>query len=248
MKCYLHYNIWNKESHIDLILRNINYFIPNNVFIDFTFEDLKDASLRNFDYFNNQQKYLLNHKYRAEETKLKYRMNNINAAIERFLKTDYDIFITPQDDQFIQDSNFISNILNLYSKEENVGLVGMRDGFDQSGKNYHSSHFSVSSPSFNTKWLKSGEYFEAFFLNDGPLVLHRNTIEKVGFFDTANFSVFYLEYDYCFRSRNAGLKNYVLGTELLHMKFGNIINSEVYNLQFDYARKDRESLKRKHNW
>jgi hypothetical protein len=248
MKCYLYYNIWNKESHIDLILRGINYFIPNDVFIDITFEDLKDLSLKNFHHFNNQQKYLSNHRYTAQETPIKYRMKNINAAIQRFLKTDYDIFITPQDDQFIQDSNFISNIINLYTKEQNVGLVGMRDGFDQTGKNYHSSHFSISSPSFNTKWLKSGEYAQSFFLNDGPLVLHRSTIEKVGVFDTDNFNVFYLEYDYCFRCKNAGLKNFVLGSELLHMKFGNIINSEVYNLEFDYATKDRQALKRKHNW
>jgi len=248
MKCYLNYNIWNKESHIDLILRGIKYFVPTDVFVDFTFEDLKDSSFRNFHYFNNQQKYLSNHAYTASETNLKYRMKNINASIERFLKTDCDIFITPQDDQFIQDSNFISNIINLYSKEKNVGLVGMRDGFDQNGKNYNSSHFSISSPSFNTKWLKSGEYAQAFFVNDGPLVLSRKTIETVGFFDTDNFNVFYLEYDYCFRCKNAGLTNFVLGSEMLHMKFGNIINSEVYDLNFNYAEKDRQSLKRKHGW
>lgn len=44
------------------------------------------------------------------------------------------------------------------------------------------------------------------------------------------------------------MNNFVLGAKILHMKFGNIINSEVYNLDYAYSAKDRAALTRKHNW
>ena len=247
MKFYLNYNIWNKESHIDILLRCIKYFIPPTVIIDFTFEDLKDSSLINFNNSNNTQKYLINHQYTATETSLKYRMKNINAAIERFLKTDCDVFIAPQDDQFIQDSRLLDNIRNLYSQENNIGLVGMRDGFEYGYKNYFSSNFSISIPSYNTTWLKSGDYKCVDIVNDGPLVLHRKTIEKVGLFDAENFNVFYIEDDYCLRCKKLGLRNFVLGGEILHMKFGSVLRSELYYPHLNFAAIDRSVLRRKHN-
>ena len=45
MRGYLHYNIWNKANNIPHILRSINYFVPLETILDFTFENCTDNSI-----------------------------------------------------------------------------------------------------------------------------------------------------------------------------------------------------------
>lgn len=241
MRGYLHYNIWNKQNHIEWILRCINNFVPKDTIIDFSFEDCQDGSFELFNQYRNT--YLKGFEVVINITNEKYRMKNFNRAIQRFLHTDCDFIISPQDDQFIQDSNLFSNTSNLINAENEIGLIGMRDGFTFDFKNYYSSHFSVMTPDFKS-WLKSGEYQNVKSVNDGALALHRSTIEKVGLFDET-MNVFYIETDYCARCLKSGLKNYVLGSEFVHIKLGGI-SSEVYNEELNFGAIDKSILDSKH--
>lgn len=248
MKGYLHYNIWNKESHVEWILRSINYFIPKDTIIDFSFESCTDSSISIFNQYKDI--YLKQYHVIYTETDIKYRMKNFNEAIKRFLNTDCDFIVSPQDDQFIQDANIMENLINIFKSNNNVGLIGMRDGFTFNYENYYSSHFSFKTDFFK-KWLKSGEYINVKNLNDGPLALSRETIEKVGLFDD-DMNVFYIENDYCARCLKAGLSNYVMGVELLHIKLWleikekvyGVIASEVYDKNFGEI--DLNIFNRKH--
>jgi hypothetical protein len=242
MRGYLHYNIWNKANHIDLILRGINYFVPKDTIIDFSFEDCKDESLIIFNEL--KEKYLNDYHVIVTEATHRYRMKNFNEAIRRFLKYDCDFIVSPQDDQFIQDSALFDNIKSLLSSVENIGIIGTRDGFTFDFRNYYSSHFSVKTNN-HIKWLKSGDVKLVKCINDGALIIPKKTIEKVGLFDE-DMTAFYIENDYCARCIKAGLVNMVLGTELIHLKLYGALASELYETDFDYASKDFKILQTKH--
>lgn len=244
MKPYVYYDIWNKESHIAWILDGIEKFVPRNSFIDFTFEDLQDDSEIQFNI--NKAKFLRDFKYRQEVISDKYRFKNVNNAIRRFMASDCDFFISPQDDQKIQDSRLIGNIEFLYKSIPNIGLIGLRDAISESGfKVVASSHFSSKEANTERQWLASGEYIAADIVNDGALILNKNTVNKVGLFDDVNFAAFYIEYDYCLRCKKEGLVNYLLGAELVHEKFGKILPSELYDGKYNYAMKDLAALANK---
>jgi hypothetical protein len=241
MKGYLHYNIWNKEQNLPHVLKSINFFVPKNTILDFSFEDCRDRSFDIFEEF--KEIYLKEYDCRVHMASKKYRMKNFNDAISRFMDTDCDFILSPQDDQWIQDSTLFKNIENLYSKEDNVGIVGMRDGFTFSFKNYYSSHFSEKTNEL-ARWLNSGEYEKVKSINDGPLLLSRETIEKVGLFDES-MNAFYIENDYCARCIKQGLTNYVMGVELIHLKLS-CIDTELYDKDKNFGEIDLSILLSKH--
>jgi hypothetical protein len=239
---YIHYNIWNKEKHIIPILEKIKEFVPKNSYLDFTFENIKDESLKIFE--ENKDEYLSDFNLQYFTSTEKYRMKNCNNSIDRFLNSDADIFLTPQDDQFFVSSNVFQDIKNLYQKEQNIGLVGLRDGFSRNHTNMYSSKFSVQNAMW-IQWLEEGEYKLVDVVNDGPVVISKDTINKIGKFDAYNINAFYIEYDYCARCIKSGLNNYVLGSNIRHEKIG-AIQSELYNQEFDFGRVDLDALHNNH--
>lgn len=241
MKGYLHYNIWNKEQNMPLIMKGINFFVPKNTILDFSFEDCRDKSFEVFQGLKDT--YLSEYDCRVHQTSKKYRMKNFNDSIVRFLDTDCDFILSPQDDQWIQDSKLFENIIKLYQQESNVGIVGMRDGFTFSFKNYYSSHFSEKTNEL-VRWLQSGEYEKVKCINDGALLLSKETINKIGLFDES-MNAFYIENDYCARCIKQGLTNYVMGAELIHLKLS-CIESELYDADKDFGAIDLAILLSKH--
>lgn len=110
----------------------------------------------------------------------------------------------------------------------------MRDGIDFDNS-YFSSNFSFNAPNQAT-FLKSGEYKRVRHVNDGPLLLSRQTINKVGLF-TEDMWMHYVDTDYSYRCLEAGLNNYVMGAEVIHEKWGcrvcgDIQASEVWGDEF----------------
>lgn len=233
MRFYIHYTWWNKESQVNWALNALMYF--DNLVVDFVFDNPTDNSLEVFKNHRVHDK----HKVTYSISDKKLRWPNTNDAIERFLKSDCDVFLTPQDDMKLQDKFILSNLENLFRVEPNVGVVGMRDGI-VNGNNFYSSCHSPGGT--NQTWLKSGDYKHVDFVNDGPIALHRNTIKKVGLFDTEYWAHFG-DNDYCFRCSDLGLRNFVIGAEIVHEKFGNVQASEVWSQ--DYSEHDWEVYKRK---
>ena len=234
MKFYVHYTWWNKETHMNWVLDALMYF--DDLIIDIVFDNPKDNSL---DYL---LKHRINNKHKVVYfiSDKKLRWPNTNDAIERFMQTDCAVFFSPQDDMKVQDKFIFKNLAALYATEPNVGLVGMRDGvFD--GSQYFSSCHSPSGGRERI-WLRSGEYKHVEFVNDGPIAVHRNTIKKAGLFSTEYWAHF-SDNDYCFRCNALGLKNFVMGAEIVHEKWGKVSQSEVWNK--DYSDHDWEVYRRK---
>ena len=94
------------------------------------------------------------------------------------------------------------------------------------------------------RWLQRGEYEKVKCINDGALLLSKETINQIGLFDES-MNAFYIENDYCARCIKQGLTNYVMGAELIHLKLS-CIESELYDADKDFGAIDLAILLSKH--
>ncbi len=239
MRYYIHYTIWNKGGHVPWLCEGIVNCIPKySAIIDFVLDNCTDDSEANLRWCMTHENLLKGWDVRVFKSEKKYRWPNTNDAMARFMQSDCDVFLSPQDDQKLQDHHLTANLEEVLNRRADV--IGMRDGIND-GNKYYSSNFSKATG--RTKWLKSGEYREVDYVNDGPIALTKNAINKVGYFDT-EFWAHYADNDYCHRAKEKGLKVYVMGAEVIHEKWdckkcGALIPSEVWSQEFsthDYER------------
>ncbi len=226
---------------IDWLCRGIHYFIPKGSVIDIVLDHCVDGTENNLK--TAAEKYFKGYEFRYYISEQTNRWQCTNEALHRFLSSDCDVFLSPQDDQKIQDSKLIENLMRF--NRDTTGIIGMRDGLRKDGTVTHSAHHSIVETPGSTRWLSSGEAFPTDCVNDGPVAIFKQTAQKIGLFDTENFHAFYTEYDYALRCQEAGLTNYVMGVELVHEKFGNVLPSQYYN-DNKMSAHDMESLRRKH--
>ena len=158
------------------------------------------------------------------------------------MESDCDVFINLQDDMYIQDSFLIPDLTKLYNENPNAGLITLRDALTITWQPTHGSNFSDSTV---VNRLRSGEYVSSPIVNDGTLILNKNTVNKVGLFDE-DFIAFYVEYDYSLRCNNAGLINFAMGAEIVHLKVGRVIASDHYENDSNWGNKDLELLRKKY--
>jgi hypothetical protein len=141
--------------------------------------------------------------------------------IERFLETDCDVLIVPQDDNRFQRPLLpdLQKLWDIYGTS--LGWISGRDGHGLGYADMVCSPFSDSN-STKTK-LPIGEYREVLMMNTGPVVYFRHVIEKVGLPDPD--MPWYWWSDYSLRCKQAGLTNILLSMSCLHEKFGRIGNN-----------------------
>ncbi len=229
MKHLLGYVIWNKVNLLPWIIDGIvQSFTPEQIDIMFVLDDPKDGSdqaLLNlihsrlkplgFTVIGIQVFDKPTYKFPCQNWMMDYAANKAN-----FITGDrYKTLICPQDDQKIIDPDLIQNIDHLIDVEhiENVGVIGLRDGFSTLDyTDMVSTHWSESNLS-NIPRLDNGEYVNKRLINDGGIVYPITTIKKIGFNDVEHYKRFYIEVDYAARAHGLfGLKNYVLGNKLIH--------------------------------
>lgn len=220
MRIYLHYTLWNKAAHVPWICDGIRTTMPKDTVLDFVLDNCTDSTEKNLRDCLTHGGYggLLGFKVLINQGR-KFRWPNTNDALVRFLKSDCTHFLSPQDDQQIQDKKIFENIASVPT----FGILGMRDGIDWEG-NYFSSNFSKGTD--KTTWLSSGDYKKVRFVNDGPIFISREVVERVGFFDEG-FIAHYADNDYSFRCNDAGYDNYVMGAEIVHEKWGCKVCGEI---------------------
>lgn len=234
MKTLVVYVIWNKHDMVRWICEGIIKSFPKETDIYFLLDDPIDGTDDVFE--EDVPKWLNGYKIKVDifgKKSFKYEL--LNIALEYGLANGYDWIICPQDDQKIQDPYLLNDLSKF---KEPIGLIGGRDGFWKLDyKNATGSMFSVPTGE-NYRYLRPGEYTEVKYLNDGPLIYHRSTIEKIGFHDLG-FKVFMSEVDYCERCFRAGLPNINLGMYLAHEKFGTLRTNFHYK-KHDYSKLDND--------
>jgi hypothetical protein len=230
MKHLLGYVIWNKVKMLEWIADGIlESFTPNQVDLLFVLDNPIDGTDKKLlELVNGKLKDFNFHiKIFNEET---FKFPCQNWMMNYALLNKYKSLIAPQDDQKITDKSLIRNIDNLLSQYgENIGVIGLRDGFHFGYADMVSSEWSESDYSKKPR-LKIGEYNAKPLLNDGGLIYPYHTILKVGYHDVENYKRFYIEDDYCASAYyNHGLTNIVMGNSLIHDRTISSIASTHYN-------------------
>ena len=152
-----------------------------------------------------------------------------DKILHRFMETDCDFAHLLQDDQHLK-SKLPEHVEELWKKSTiPVGLIGGRDGYEWNYQHFIHSPWSLSTvpwPEEKKIKLKPGQYLPCSFVNPNPLVFSRSLIEEIGYYDL-QFESFYHWDDYCRRASLAGLQNYIIGTDLEHVKFGRVSTSHL---------------------
>jgi hypothetical protein len=233
MKHLLGYVIWNKERMLDWLADGIlESFTPEQVDILFVIDGAYDGTdVKIFDTIKRKlSDYKCEVKIFKEET---FKFPCQNWMMQYCIDNNYKSLIAPQDDQKIIDNKLIENIDKIFEKYgENLGVIGMRDGFFFGYQNMISSEWSESVLTRSPR-LKHGETVERPLMNDGGFVYPNHTIKKIGFNDVENFQVFYIEDDYCARCHYTnGMTNVLLGNNLIHFK-NTAIASDLYYKSYE---------------
>jgi GT2 family glycosyltransferase len=205
------YAIHNKGYMLDKIIDGLVDSIPETYEVKYVFI-LDGCSDNSKEILAIEGKKLKN--VEVIETPDLFELRTNNILMKSF---DTDFLIIFQDDMVLKDSNFLANLINVYSiYGDNLGLVGCRDGFNDGYSDLYGSEFSDSK---KTLVLKSGDYAPKLMLNRGPIIFTKNLIEKIGLFDEAYNNGTFEEMEYCLKCHKAGLINVVMGIDLIHSKF-----------------------------
>lgn len=222
-KYLIGYPIWGgKRDMITYLIQGIRENIdPDQADVVFLFTNCVDDS---YDKFIKNQDLLEDYCSKA----MMYTGDDLaegeqhNILMKVFMQDylQHKALIVPQDDNRINGTSLISDLnLLLDVAGDSIGLVGGRDGYNPGYADMVGSPFS-GSDNYITRRLAIGEFEQRMMLNTGPLVYTRSTIEKVGLNDPEN--KIYAMDDYALRAHFLGLKNYVMGMEILHKQFGKL--------------------------
>ena len=203
------YAIYNKGYMIDEIIDGLVYSMRGDIKYRFILDGCTDNSR---EVLEKEIAKLANAEY--TETDDIFELATSNIFLREF---DTDFLVIFQDDMVMRDKNFISNVENVYSAYgDELGLLGCRDGFDAGYSNMCGSRFSASR---GRKILEPGDYCERMMVNTGPIIFMRRLLERVGYLDDIYTKGTYDDMDYSLRCYEAGLKNIVMGVDMIHDKF-----------------------------
>ncbi len=219
--------IWNKVNLLDWIADGIaESFKPEQVDLYFVLDHSTDGTREKlFELVKTKLKHFNTLGFFDFMMHDTYKFPCQNNAMMQAIKdgNEYQTLICPQDDQKITDPNLIANIEALLAcpchggNPENVGIIGLRDGFtDLSYSDMVSSEWSEST--LGKERLGNGAFVAKRLINDGGICYPISTIKKIGLNDVQSYIRFYIECDYAARCHAAGLTNYVMGNSLIHSK------------------------------
>lgn len=228
------YPIYNKGHMLDEIVSGLVYSIDQNKYdikYKFIFDGCTDDSKEVFEKERIKLKNI-----ETIDTSNLFQLRTNNILIKNF---DTDFLIIFQDDMVLRDPKFLDNILKVYEiYGDKLGIIGCRDGFDETLSNMYGSEFS-GSYQFGELYggrrivLKSGEYKEKMMINIGPIIFTKKLVEKMGCFDETYDCGGLEEMEYSLKCTLEGLKTIVMGVDLIHSKFNHKNTKHVVHTSSD---------------
>lgn len=143
-----------------------------------------------------------------------------NALIRYFMEeTDYDAIIVLQHDQALRAPVFptLSYVLAHYG--EKVGYVGGRIGFEVNLSRVVGAPWAVRVAKNRTR-LEPHTSMQRTYMNTGPIVYPRSTVERMGYLDEEFEHCWFVWEDYGARCKEARLQSVVIWTDIRHKGFG----------------------------
>lgn len=224
MKPLIGIGIHRKPDMIGWLLSGIHeHFpgVPTLVHLEAVDNDMRDAWDR--DVTNGALSTMPIERTESEEHLLEHGVHRL--LIQKFMQTDCDVLIVPQDDNRFERSLIpdLEKLWSIYGTD--LGWISGRDGHEIGYENMVCSPFSDSNATKTA--LPIGEFKEVMMMNTGPVVYFRHVIEKVGLPDAD--LPWYWWSDMSLKCHHAGLKNILLSMDCQHRKFGRITwNHELY--------------------
>ena len=228
MKHMVGFTCWESSDRLCWLMEGVVANFPAGSHVAFFFDACTDDSI---DLFQSLRQYWLDPRYTVHL--MQSQTEIMNAKVEdqimrRFMETDCDVLHILQDDQRLNSPQpqHVEALLAAESKAHKVGVIGGREGHVWMYQNFISSAWSTSDLCAlpTSSRLPVGQWTPRPFINPAPVILPRQVIQEVGYYDP-HMIVFYVTEEYCKRATDLGFTNYVLGTDITHVKFGRGKNS-----------------------
>lgn len=241
MRTMIGYSIWCKRDMLAWLLSGVvENFEPANTEFAIHFDSCDDGSQESYNRMRDF--WLVNRGFKDHVLSSDVETREVgghNALLKLFMASQCDTLIVAQDDQRFE-SPYACHIEKLSLEIPNLGVIGGRDGYEAGYGQFTGSRWSESA---GIEKIGVGEVRERSYLNSGPITYNRNLVEKVGFLDE-EFCSFYIWDDYGARAKKAGLRNFVVGSDITHAKFGHMKNTWWYD--GNQSAKDSARLRMKH--
>jgi hypothetical protein len=245
MKFLIGYAIWNKADMIAWIMYGlIKTVVPARADVLFVFDNCVDDSLAQYQRYSRTICWhgldpvhglqFLPPIIHSGSDLFESRCHNL--LLEEFRRhPEYDALIVLQDDQCLQGKTLFTDIERAWATTgPRLAIIGGRDGY---GK-YHSDMVSSKwSESPAKRRLEVGETAPCLMLNRGPTVYFRAAVAALGLLDADYYHTWFMEEDYCLRAASLGWQVLVMGTDVVHDKFGQCLGSKVYEQPHPQDRK-----------
>ena len=165
-----------------------------------------------------------------------------NTIMREFLQSGLDALIVMHDDQRFAGLTFpiLDDILDEYGRT--LGIVGGRAGYEVGVSKVIGSRWSAA---HHRDQLLPGTWTERPYVNTGPIVYPRATVERIGYLDE-QFEHWFIWEDYAARCAVHKLKTVVADIPVRHTKFGTgplRVTCSYYN--DGSHRRDHERMKKK---
>ena len=220
------YGVWNKQDMVGWMIDGVAEWVPTAKHVRFAFDHCTDDSEMMFDMCAG--KLLGSSKVITKDSgpHVKDEIGIHNALLRYFMEeTDYDVLVIPQDDQRFSGPVVPRLEPILHHLGDKVGVVGARLGYEFGLKDGISSQWGGGVDRAN---LPVGGWAECTYLNTGPVIYPRSTVEKVGYLDE-QFEHWFIWEDYCARCKyDHGLTNVVVDIDMRHVHFGRRTGSSYY--------------------
>lgn len=241
MRFALGVSVWCKADMVAWLLDGIATHCAPTTQVIFHFDACSDGSEEAFRAMKN---YWLTDRGFPEPIVLRdeeevREVGGHDRIIQAFLRTDGELLAIYQDDQRLGE-NIEAVATGLFVANPKLGIIGGRDGYERGYANMVKSPWSLS---VGGTALAHGSCRQVSYVNSGPIVYPRRTLEEVGSVDR-EFNAFYIWDDYAARCLAAGRQNVLYSTRLDHAKFGRVKASQVYVPAWSAA--DRARLRAKH--
>ncbi len=235
------YGVWNRQDQVAWALDGIAEHCPHVAHIGFVADSCDDESVVVFDSIKGQGflKGIATSKFVSTRELGEIGIHDV--LMHQFVEhTDCDALIVMHHDQrFAADPTLVlDKILTAYNAK--LGIIGLRAGFEVNLSKVIGSRWGAST---ERDRLPPGAWAERTYMNTGPIVYPRSTVEKVGYLDGA-FEHWFIWEDYAARcAHEHGLKNVVADVPIRHVSFGRTKGSTYYH--DDSHKRDRERMRKK---
>ena len=214
-------SIWNKRGMVAWLVDGLKNYAEDAAEIVVVFDACVDGSEERFDeVVPSGLRATKLHSQGAELGEI-----GVDDALMRYFAdhTDCDVLVVLHDDQKLAGPilSYLDRALDDVGQD--AGFIGGRDGYEPGLQNMISSEWSESV--LADRRLRDGEWVARPLVNPAPLIWTRRAINDVGFLNM-EFDAFYWWNDYAHRCSLAGLTNAVMGTPIIHKRFGAFLDTK----------------------